>query len=105
VLNICVALLLVAYTGCGVRSSARWSCTTDDDAAALPSQRGGGRSLLADRLVPLRPQSSRTCSWRRACGRQRQRPMQSSSPSLTATYMFVWKLFYAEYCLLPLFGR
>jgi homogentisate phytyltransferase/homogentisate geranylgeranyltransferase len=29
----------------------------------------------------------------------------ASSPSLTATYMFVWKLFYAEYCLLPLFGR
>jgi homogentisate phytyltransferase/homogentisate geranylgeranyltransferase len=29
----------------------------------------------------------------------------SSGASLTATYMFIWKLFYAEYCLLPLFGR
>ena len=29
----------------------------------------------------------------------------TSGASLTATYMFVWKLFYAEYCLLPLFGR
>jgi histidinol dehydrogenase len=29
----------------------------------------------------------------------------ASGASLTATYMFVWKLFYAEYCLLPLFGR
>jgi homogentisate phytyltransferase/homogentisate geranylgeranyltransferase len=29
----------------------------------------------------------------------------SSGASLTATYMFIWKLFYAEYALLPLFGR
>jgi len=29
----------------------------------------------------------------------------ASGASLTATYMFIWKLFYAEYCLLPLFGR
>ena len=29
----------------------------------------------------------------------------SSGASMTAMYMFIWKLFYAEYALLPLFGR
>jgi homogentisate phytyltransferase/homogentisate geranylgeranyltransferase len=29
----------------------------------------------------------------------------TSGASMTAMYMFIWKLFYAEYALLPLFGR
>ena len=29
----------------------------------------------------------------------------NSGASMTAMYMFIWKLFYAEYALLPLIGR
>ena len=55
VLNICVALLLVAYAGCGLPLPGTQPCVRADTPSCAASQRGGCRSLLPHLLVPLRP--------------------------------------------------
>lgn len=104
VLDICVALLLTAYAGCdqGRRPSVTMPLfhflTPPSPSAMLFGLFStalwcrclmvGAHALLARHLVAVAAGVDTT-----------------SGPSLTAAYMALWRLFYAEYMLVPFFGR
>jgi homogentisate phytyltransferase/homogentisate geranylgeranyltransferase len=79
---ICIGLLLAAYAG-GVAYGANM-LLTQQGAAAAGAVVVGGHAAMAALL------------WARARAVATDRQQE-----LTSAYMFIWKLFYAEYLLIP----
>lgn len=71
---------------------------------AVPNSRAGAVGLLSDvlwckALLVAAHGGMALALWRRA-----QTVDTASHSSLTGFYMFIWKLFYLEYLVLPAFG-